>query len=60
MEVTQDKQALANDFFVDCDHRKYGKIRLLTRSTVKPARKSALLILWVAAALNFCLSENVR
>ena len=29
LEVTQDEQALANDFFVDWDHPRYGKIKVL-------------------------------
>ena len=29
LEVIQDPQALANDFFGDCEHPEYGKIRLL-------------------------------
>jgi crotonobetainyl-CoA:carnitine CoA-transferase CaiB-like acyl-CoA transferase len=29
LEVTQDEQALANDFFVDWDHPQYGKIKVL-------------------------------
>lgn len=29
LEVTQDEQALANDFFVDWDHHRYGKIKVL-------------------------------
>lgn len=29
LEVTQDEQAQANDFFVEWDHPKYGKIRVL-------------------------------
>jgi crotonobetainyl-CoA:carnitine CoA-transferase CaiB-like acyl-CoA transferase len=29
LEVTQDEQAAANDFFVEWDHPKYGKIRVL-------------------------------
>jgi formyl-CoA transferase len=29
LEVTQDEQALANDFFLDWDHPRYGKIKVL-------------------------------
>ena len=29
LEVTQDEQALANDFFVEWDHPRYGKIKVL-------------------------------
>ena len=29
MEITQDPQAIANEFFVDWDHPKYGKIKVL-------------------------------
>ncbi|MCX5909020.1 MAG: CoA transferase, partial [Deltaproteobacteria bacterium] len=29
LEVTQDEQAIANDFFVDWDHPRYGKIKVV-------------------------------
>jgi crotonobetainyl-CoA:carnitine CoA-transferase CaiB-like acyl-CoA transferase len=29
LEVTRDAQALANDFFIECDHPKYGRIKML-------------------------------
>jgi crotonobetainyl-CoA:carnitine CoA-transferase CaiB-like acyl-CoA transferase len=29
LEVTQDEQALANDFFVEWDHPRHGKIKVL-------------------------------
>ena len=40
LEVTQDEQAIANDFFVEWDHPKHGKIKLLN-NPIKLSETSA-------------------
>jgi crotonobetainyl-CoA:carnitine CoA-transferase CaiB-like acyl-CoA transferase len=43
LEVTQDDQALANDFFVEMEHHKYGKLKVLN-NPIKLSKTPAVIL----------------